>query len=834
MNQVRQLSSHPLFLLMLALLVMPFLTSALGSTTGLATQVAIYTLYSIAFNLLLGYTGLVSFGSSMFFGTGTYVAALTALHVTQNVFLGLFFATAFAALLSVAVGALILRRSGIYFALLSLAFTQLFYEIAIRWVDVTGGENGLQGVLRTYFQGAEAFYAFTAVVVFVAVALLLRFVHSPFGRVLQVIRDNERRARCLGYNPMYYKLGAFVVSSSFIGLAGGLLAFLIHGAYANNLYWQHAGDPVLMAVLGGMHHFLGPLWGAILFINLEDQLSAVTEHWWLFFGALMVVVVLLSPEGLSGIYTRLRGNFHWGLTRNTVPPRPDQLPPLYTGEASTSAEPVLSVRGLKKSFGHVVTADGIDVAFRVGEIHSVIGPNGAGKTTFFNMLTGLLSADAGHVVFNGRDITDLPTHKRAMLGLARSFQIVSVPANLTVFEAVRVAVQAHTSGRSSIWRDAYRLEGVCEQTWALLHMIGLDKVAEEITENLPHGEQRLLDIAVALAGRPVVLLLDEPLAGLADAERERISALLRQLAGRYTIVLIEHDIDRVVELSDSITVLHEGRVIADGTPDSVVNTPAVMEAYLGQETEEGESEAGGTTIVSTAQRERGPLLLNVSDMAAGYGGSQILEGLNLAVHEGETVALLGRNGVGKTTTLHSLMGTVEPSAGRIQFQGTDITNLPPHRINQLGLSIVPQGRRIFPNLSVNENLLLARRPGGWEVEAAYDLFPKLKQLRSSQGENLSGGELQMLAIARALMAPTNLILLDEPLEGLAPAIVEEVMGALLKLRERTSILLVEQRVEIALRMADRVYVMVNGHIAFEGAPDELLKNKELQVRLLGV
>lgn len=832
MNRLRQLSSHPLVVLTIAFLVLPFLTSALGSTIGLATEIAIYTLYGIAFNLLLGYTGLVSFGSSLFFGTGTYVAAIAALHLTQNVFLGLVCALLFAAVLSVGLGALILRRTGIYFALLTLAFTQLFYEIAIRWFSVTGGENGLQGVLRTYFQSAEAFYVFTAIVVLLSVAVLLRIVHSPFGRVLQVIRDNERRAGCLGYNPYRYKLGAFVVSSSFIGLAGGLLAFLIHGAYANNLNWQHAGDPVLMTVLGGMHHFLGPLWGALIFINLEDQLSAVTEHWWLFFGGLLMMVVLLSPEGVSGVYTRLRGNFHWGLTRTPIPPCPDHLPTLGTRKAASPGnEPILTVRGLSKRFGRVVTADGIDVSVKAGDIHSLIGPNGAGKTTFFNMLTGLLPVDAGRVMFDGRDITDLPTHKRAALGLSRSFQIVSVPANLTVFEAVRVAVQASLPNRASIWRDAYQLDGVCDQTWALLHTIGLDARAGETTANLPHGEQRLLDIAVALAAQPVVLLLDEPLAGLADAERERISVLLRQLAGRYTIVLIEHDIDRVIELSDRITVLHQGHVIAEGTPDHVVNTPAVVEAYLGQQKEE---EAPATTGPASLSREPGRTLLSMHNIAAGYSGSQILSGLNLTIHEGETVALLGRNGVGKTTTLHTLMGTVPATDGRVEFRGDDITGLPPHRINRLGLSIVPQGRRVFPNLTVADNLLLARRPGGQELEAIYDLFPKLAQLEASMGENLSGGELQMLAIGRALMAPTDLILLDEPFEGLAPAVVEEVMEAVLKLRERASILLVEQRVQLALRMADRVYVMVNGRIAFEGAPKELLDDAELQVRLLGV
>jgi ABC-type branched-subunit amino acid transport system ATPase component len=180
------------------------------------------------------------------------------------------------------------------------------------------------------------------------------------------------------------------------------------------------------------------------------------------------------------------------------------------------------------------------------------------------------------------------------------------------------------------------------------------------------------------------------------------------------------------------------------------------------------------------------------------------------------------------------MGAVRTVAGSIEFAGQEISRLPSHRINQLGLSIVPQGRRIFPNLTVADNLLIARRPGGWELGAVYELFPKLGRLAGSLGDNLSGGELQMLAIARALMAPTRLLLLDEPFEGLAPVIVDEVMRAVSSLRGQTAILLVEQRVQLALSMVDRVYVMVNGHIAYEGAPRELLEDKAQQVRLLGV
>ncbi len=354
--------------------------------------------------------------------------------------------------------------------------------------------------------------------------------------------------------------------------------------------------------------------------------------------------------------------------------------------------------------------------------------------------------------------------------------------------------------------------------------------ADKSACDLPHGEQRLLEIAITLAGDPDVLLLDEPLAGLGHEDRERISALIQRLSGRHTILLIEHDIDRVLAISGRITILHQGRVIADGAPQEVMNQPEVVTAYLGRK-------PGAEPVVEisarTAAGGTGKPILKLRDVDAGYEGSSVLRAVNLEVGEGEIVALLGRNGVGKTTTLRTIMGVVKPMAGEIEFSGQRIGGRPPYRINRLGLSVVPEGRRIFPNLTVLDNLQLAQRSGGWSVGEAFELFPRLSTLQASKGETLSGGELQMLAIVRALMAPTKLMLLDEPLEGLAPGIVSEVVRAIGSLRGRTSILVVEQN-DLILQMADRVYVMVSGQIAYAGDAETLRHDTALQVRLLGV
>lgn len=821
---------HPIIVLGVALLAVSLLMLAIGTPLSRVVQIAIYTLYGMGVNLLVAYTGLVPFGASVFFGTASYVVAISMLHSLNNEFAALALAVVFSAVLAASLGALILKRRGLYFSLLTLACSQIAFEIAFRWTDVTGGENGLQNVPRPSLVSPFSFYVFTLVTVLIAAWLMWRLVHSSFGRAIQAMRDNEQRVLSLGYNPYGLKLVAFIFSGAFIGYAGGLLSLLLRGAYANNLNWEHAADPLLMTVLGGVHHMLGPLWGAVTFILFEDNLSAITEHWWLIFAPVIMLFALLSPEGIQGLYQRLRGKSHWTLMREGIPPRPDHIVPwIGTPQNSDVSKPILSVRGLTKQFGSLVTAKSIDLDIYPNQLHSLIGPNGAGKTTFFNMLAGVLPPTAGKVIFENQDITSLPMHKRVRMGMGRSYQILSVFQNLTVFENVRVAVQAHMRPKLGFWQDAYDMDDVNARAWSLLAAVNLDHRAEMSCASLAHGEQRLLEIAVTLATDARLLLLDEPLAGLAEAERVVVAELIRNLATQRAVVLIEHDMDRVLSISDRVTVLHRGKLVADGTPGEVAGNPQVIEAYLGGERPSLDMDVRAAQSGRVAE----PLLV-LDKVQAGYHGSRILNDLSLTVNKGEVLALLGRNGVGKTTALHTLMGVVHVSGGRITFDGHDITGQKSYAINRLGLSIVPEGRRLFPNLTVYENLRMAARKGGISVEEVYEMFPRLRNRRNIKGESLSGGERQMVAIARALMVPSKMILLDEPFEGLAPAIVKEVMDAVVKLRNRASLIIVEHNAESVLAIADRACILVNGVVAYDGLATDLAADEATQARLLGV
>ncbi|MGH7103759.1 MAG: ATP-binding cassette domain-containing protein [Acetobacteraceae bacterium] len=826
--------SHPVLWVFVVLVALTILWRVIGAPVSLVTEIAIYVLYGAGVNLLVGYTGLVPFGASLFFGVATYAVAISLKNFLADEIAALIFGVLFAVVLGVGVGFIILRRRGLYFSLLTLAFSQTAFEIAFNWTSLTGGENGIQGVPRPWLPNNLEFHAFTVVTVTLGMWFLWRLAHAPFGRALQAVRDNDLRMQSLGFNTFGLKLSAFVVMGGVIGYAGGMLSLMLRGAYADNLNWEHAGDALLMTVLGGVHQFLGPLWGAIAFILLQDQLSTLVQNWWLLFAPIIILFALFSPEGIAGVVQRLLGREKWTLTRPTIPARPAFIPVLGTESIILDAtSPIVAVRGLTKRFGRLVTANEIALDVYPFQLHSFIGPNGAGKTTFFNMLSGVLKPNAGTIRFAGRDITRMSLYRRARIGIGRSFQILSVFPNLTVFENVRIAVQAseRLGWLKALFADAHADQAVNLKVWSLLQSVGLADEAGRLCQNLPHGAKRLLEIAITLAPEPKMLLLDEPLAGLAEADRHVVGTLIRSLATSRAVLLIEHDIDRVLKLSDRITVLHEGRLIADGQPHEIAADEAVIAAYLGVK---GEERAAPLPRPAAAAAEAGGLLLEVNGVASGYGGSTVLSDVSIAVREGEAVALLGRNGVGKTTLLRTISGTLKPNAGEIRFRGATISGRPTYEINRAGISLVPEGRRLFGNLTVVENLRLAARPGGISMDEVFALFPRLKLRSRARAENLSGGERQMVAIARALIVPSRLVLLDEPFEGLAPAIVKEVMEALVTLRGRVAMVIVEHHAEQVLALTDRVYVLVNGHIAHEGSARELEADHALQARLLGV
>jgi branched-chain amino acid transport system ATP-binding protein len=830
----------PLLIAALALLALPALMRAIGLGTTSATEVVVFAIACMALNILVGWTGLVSFGHGAWFGLAAYAAGLIQRELLPGHFaLPMLGAILVVAAASLVFGALILRRKGVYFSLLTLALAAMLYAVAFRWTAVTGGEDGLGGIKRPQmlgvdFEVAASYYALVASIAFAVVYALWRFHRSPVGTVLVAIRENEQRAKFIGYATDRYKLVAFVASATITGLAGALLLFNNRMTSAEPISVAFSGELLAMVVIGGMRSFLGPALGALFFVIFRDYLSSVTENWLLWFGLLFVGFIVFSPTGLVGVAERLLKPFRKQVVEAAAMSArkagdtslPDFLkhPPLGDGH-------VLKADGIAKSFGGIKAVQGVDIAMKDRTLHALIGPNGAGKTTAFNLISGMFAPDKGKVDLAGKSIGGLSPEAITQAGIGRSFQITNLFPALTIEENVRLAVQARAPQALSLWTDALSLDQVNRETAGVVQTMGLAGVEAAEAGSLSYGGQRLLDMSLALATKPRVLLLDEPLAGLAAAERERVGNLIKAISRDMPVLLVEHDIDRVFRIADHVTVMNEGQVLVDGDVETARTSKQVQEVYIGS----GSHALAEKHRASAATDE---VLLSLKGVDTFYGKSHILRDVAFDVRKGEIVALLGRNGAGKSTLLKTIVGIAPPASGTVTLAGEELARQPSALITRRGVSYVPQGRGLFAGMSVKENLELGRlrrRNGAgmfWDEEKIFSFFPRIKERWTSPADYLSGGEQQMVAVARALSGDTRVLLLDEPFEGLAPAIVEELFEAFDKLRHDISIVIVDHHLDLALALSDRAVVLERGEVQHVGPSDVLSRDIELRRKVL--
>jgi ABC-type branched-subunit amino acid transport system ATPase component len=501
--------------------------------------------------------------------------------------------------------------------------------------------------------------------------------------------------------------------------------------------------------------------------------------------------------------------------------------------------PLLEAQELTVRFGGHVAVSEVDLKVRAGAITGLIGPNGAGKTTTFNALCGLQSVTRGRVLLDGLDVSSLSPHRRARLGLGRTFQRLETFSLLTVRENV-------LAGAEFRWGPG---EGTPAQVAdRLLDQLGLGDVADERVDSLPTGRARLVEVARALANGPRVLLLDEPSSGLNEAETAEFATVLHQLTdGGLAILLVEHDMSLVMSACEDIYVLDFGRIIATGDPTTVQADEKVRAAYLGDDDDrravapaasspasDEPTTVSGVRELTEAEHEelvhaRVPVL-EVRDLAAGYGDFDVIDGIGFEVAEGEVFALLGPNGAGKTTTLRVIAGLLPASSGSVAVCGRGVLGADADELARAGLCTVPEGRGVFPNLSVAENLWMATHTGTSRKqieEVAYARFPRLGERRTQTAGTLSGGEQQMLAMARAMATDPALLLLDELSMGLAPLVVHELyeqVGAIAA--TGISILVVEQFAHEVLGVADTAAIMLHGRIAAIGAPSAVATQLE--------
>ncbi len=504
----------------------------------------------------------------------------------------------------------------------------------------------------------------------------------------------------------------------------------------------------------------------------------------------------------------------------------------------------LAVEEISVRFGGLQALQDVNLEVHAGAVNGLIGPNGAGKTTLFNVITGLQPPTQGRVRLAGTDITRVSPHQRARLGIARTFQRLELFGTLTARENVQMAAETRrrrpTGASSRVEADI------------VLAHVGLSHVADEPTDLLPTGLARLVELGRALATGPSVLLLDEPSSGLNQEETVELGRVLMDLAHRgIAVLLVEHDMSLVMNICDFVSVLDYGAVIAHGDPASVQADPAVQAAYLGaaDETpppqptapvfvgapagEGGPTTAGAESKMIAFPRQAAPTtsgtpMLSIADVSASYGRIEVVHRVSLEVPEGSVYALLGPNGAGKSTLLKVASGRMPATTGTVTFDGEELRRPLPDRLARRGLCAVPEGRAVFPNLTVAENLLMySYRSRATKVadleEQSYARFPVLGERRRQLAGRLSGGEQQMLALARALFTNPRMLLLDEISMGLAPLVVAELyeLVAQAVAQEGITILLVEQFAQTALAIADRAGVMVNGRLVRTGSPAEV-------------
>ena len=577
-------------------IVSPDSISAKYTVGVLGTSALVLALWAISYNLMLGYTGMVSFAHAAYYGIGAYTVALLYQDLHWTVLQGLVLSPLVAGLAGLVTGFISLRAVRLYFSLLTLAISQVCYVIAFEWYSFTGGDNGIHGIsLPEFLSNPTVLYYFIAAAVAACLLIMFGLVRSPFGAALLAIRENRLRAASIGLNVKRYELAVFTISSAFAGVAGALFAIYDNQAFPDLMKWTESAHPIVVTLLGGSGTFLGPALGAAVYTWLANSVGkSLPAQFDIVLGAIVLGIVLVAPGGLGSALDGIR-RLAAGRRGSREPQEEtsDQalgridvskilaIRPVKSQAERSSGATLLRVEGLSKRFGGLKAVDGVSLNVLEGRRHAVIGPNGAGKSTLFNLLTGQIRPDSGKVVFGGVDITGRRPHQLSRFGIGRAFQITNIFPKLTVLQNLQYSMLAHRG-------DTVRPFGIADRRYKdeamqLLDAVGLGPSSTLNAGLLSHGDQRALELAISLALGTRLLLLDEPTAGMSPYETKRAMELVNGVVAQQglTLLFCEHDMDIVFGIADVVTVMHQGRVLAEGTPEAIRSNPEVQKIYLG-------------------------------------------------------------------------------------------------------------------------------------------------------------------------------------------------------------------------------------------------------------
>jgi branched-chain amino acid transport system ATP-binding protein/branched-chain amino acid transport system permease protein len=785
---------------------------------SLVLTAAVFAILALSLDLVAGVTGLYSLGHAGLFALGAYGTALLNDHRGWNVFVLLPVVMAGTGLVGLVLGTLSLRVGGLYFAITTFVFT-LVVGVLASDLKITGGLQGVEGPIFPEFPlGWSALGSALTWCVMAALGLTVYLVwairRSALYPVLLAIRDAEPFAAAAGVRTEVMKVALFGLSAALAGMAGwcfSFLGFISPGQFA----WTVSVNILVMVILGGINTTAGPIVGAV-FVSVFPAYVHFSPLWQeVLFGALFVVVIIFFPQGFMGLVAagvrRLR--------RDQGPPPEAPAPPrdlhatiqALAGRADAPATEGNAVECRGITFGYVQgirALNDVDLTVRRGTIHGLIGPNGSGKSTLASIIAGHRRPDAGTITVNGVRVERLGASARPAHGLTRTFQAAVLVKELPV--AANVAVGGYSrvprlgpprrppAGRPCRRRALARRHPVVG-AYPRRRRAARDRAAHPARGGLRVRAER------AAAGRAAGR-------ALADRGRPRRGHPARPAAlGRHG------DRDRA---PDAVRLRRLRR--RDGPERGRAGGRRARRR--GARARPSARGLPGTMTTNNAEPA-----LEITSLSAGYGRYDVVRDVGLTVGRGEAVALLGPNGAGKTTLLRAVMGMVKHRSGSVRAGGVELIAMPTHRIARGHAALVPEGRRLFLNQSVEDNLRLGglrlRRDAGRTremLDSVYELFPVLARYRSRPSSALSGGEQQMVAIGRMMMSDPQVMLLDEPSLGLAPLAIDAVAEALATLRERgRSLLLVEQRIDLALRVCDRLYVLTDGRVATEARAGEV-------------
>ncbi|MBP1717544.1 MAG: branched-chain amino acid transport system / permease component family protein [Deltaproteobacteria bacterium] len=551
----------------------------------------IFGIITTGLDLLVGHTGLISLGHAGLFAIGAYTSSLLCLKLGFSYWLALPSAVLSAALIGLLLGIPSFRLAGVYLAMTTIALNIIVHKAIILMPDLTRAAEGLRDIpmprIGSFTFDVDNYYYLILIFFLITLYLMRNFYRSSWGRVITCVRESELAAHFMGNSIYRYKLLVFVLSAAITGLAGSLFAHLMGYINEPSFTWENSVLMLLMVIVGGRRELLGPAVGALLLIWMPQFVQQWDHYRHIVYGGMIIFFLLAAPAGIVGELHLLWERFRERKKKSLEIELSEPLVIPGQGETRKTSDPILTARGVSKSFGGVQALNQVDLTIYPGTIHALIGPNGSGKTTLVNVITGLYRPEEGEIRFSNGSLVGLSPDRISRHGIGRTFQTPTLSPSLTAAENVLIAIPHQT--RADLFSTLLGLPKYFEQHRKvfseikdLLREVGLEKLADSNAAQLPHGYQRLLEIARALALKPRVLILDEPAAGLSQEETAHLAKILRNVKKQgIAVLLIEHNVDFIMSLADHITVLDFGKKIAEGKPAEIQTNEDVLKAYLG-------------------------------------------------------------------------------------------------------------------------------------------------------------------------------------------------------------------------------------------------------------